>query len=208
MNLRARRSSNALLAMGALAIAVGLGEYLFTGFQASHRQSELRRAFTADTPTLRDVRSDLGRAGVKPDALGSPVARLRIARAGIDAIVVEGVGSDELARGPGRYPSSALVGADGTTAIAGHRTGWGSPFLHLDRLTRGDVIVLDSRGVSYRYRVTRTLVTRPESAWVLAGDPRSDSARKLTLTTCTPPFTSRDRLIVWADLVDELNAVR
>jgi sortase (surface protein transpeptidase) len=45
------------------------------------------------------------------------------------------------------------------------------------------------------------VVVRPDDYWVVAGDPQSKAKQKLTLTTCTPKYTSRNRLIVWADLI-------
>ncbi|MGH2829660.1 MAG: sortase, partial [Actinomycetota bacterium] len=130
------------------------------------------------------------------------IALLKIPRIGVDVIVVEGVRLPDLVYGPGRYPQSAKIGADGSTAIAGHRTGWGSPFLNVDRLRVGDAITVQvPSGTVYRYRVSGTRVVGPGASWVLRGKPGSTATRQLTLTTCTPKFTSRNRLIIWADLV-------
>lgn len=134
--------------------------------------------------------------------LGSPVARLRIPSIDVDMIMVEGTSLDELAKGPGHYRGTPLPGQRGPVGVAGHRTGWGSPFIDLDRLGRGDRIIIDLKDDQrFVYEVTNTRVVDPGDVWVLNGDPRSDAEYSLTLTTCTPKYTSRNRLIVWADQV-------
>lgn len=85
--------------------------------------------------------------------------------------------------------------------LAGHRLGWpgtGSRlvFYNLDKLKRGDTVVLrDSLGTSYEYRVNETFVVTPESDWVV--DPVR-GRDMLTLQTCTFPDLV-NRLIVRAD---------
>lgn len=132
---------------------------------------------------------------------GARLARLQIPSIGVDEIVVEGVSARELAIGAGHYPGTAPIGGRGAVAIAGHRTGWGDPFLRLDELGRGDRIVLRTRHARFVYRVTRSTVVHPDAGWVLNGDPRFDAPFELTLTTCTPIGTARDRLIVWAQRI-------
>lgn len=131
-----------------------------------------------------------------------PLARIRIPKIGVNEIVVEGVSIARLAYGPGHYPSTPRIGAKGVTGIAGHRTGWGSPFIDLDKLVRGDEVVLETKEATYTYRVTNRTIVDPGDGWVLGGDPKSKATHRITLTTCTPKYTSRDRLIVWGDLVE------
>ena len=131
--------------------------------------------------------------------MGARLARLQIPTIGVDEIVVEGVSPRQLAIGAGHYPGTAPVGGRGSVGIAGHRTGWGDPFLRLDELERGDRIVLQTRRDRFIYRVTNTKVVNPDARWVLNGDPKVDASFELTLTTCTPVGTARDRLIVWAE---------
>src|SRR6185436_9514679 len=65
---------------------------------------------------------------------GEGFAWLRIPRIGLDDIVVAGVGREDLKKGPGHYPQTPMPGQLGNSAIAGHRTTYGGPFLHLDEL--------------------------------------------------------------------------
>jgi sortase A len=132
---------------------------------------------------------------------GHALARLLIPRIGVDVMVVEGVTLDDLAKGPGHYRETPLPGALGSTAIAGHRTGWSAPFYNLDHVRTGDTVTLVTKAGRYVYRVTGRTIVKPSAVWVLDGNPKSRAHYSLTLTTCTPRFTARDRLVIWADLV-------
>jgi len=143
-------------------------------------------------------------APVKP-----PFAKLRFVRKGTDEPVVTDrvlyVGPDVtergLAAGPGHYPGTGKPGKKGNIAIAGHRTGWGSPFLHLDDLEPGDRIKLtDRKGVRHTYIVDSSSVVDPSADWVLGDDPLGTGEPTLTLTTCDPPSVNTKRLIVFATL--------
>jgi sortase A len=85
--------------------------------------------------------------------------------------------------------------------VAGHRTGWGAPFFNLDRLARGDLVIVETTTATYTYKVTDDIVVSPLHSEVLEGNPKSKAVQQLVLTTCTPKFTARDRLIVFTDLV-------
>ena len=111
--------------------------------------------------------------------------------------VGDGVSTLALRRGPGHYPETAGLGEAGNLAIAGHRTGWGSPFRRLNDLKKGDLIILESQtGDLYEYRVVRKFITDPTDLSVLSPTPIAGSEFVITLTTCDPPNTSERRLIV------------
>ena len=135
---------------------------------------------------------------------GSPLTRLIIPRLHISIIVVEGISGNALRAGAGHYPGTALPGASsGNIAIAGHRTGFGEPFRHLERMRPGDEVDLVTPFGTYKYVVTGPFdghgnpwITGPQD-WSVVG-PTPVAA--LTLTTCDPPHTSLNRLIVRAIL--------
>lgn len=139
-------------------------------------------------------------------------AVLRIPRIGLTAPVAQGVGKAAvLNKGyVGHYPHSAQPGERGNVALAGHRNTHGEPFRRLDRLRAGDTVLLDTAGARYTYVVRRTLPrTTPGDGTVLAALPYSSvhpayrftaPGSYLTLTTCTPEYTSTYRLVVWAVL--------
>ena len=150
----------------------------------------LNPAFTGDLPV-----PGTGGGGVKG------IARLKIPKIGVNVIVVEGVTLERLAYGPGHYPQTKLFGEKGATGVAGHRTGWSAPFFNLDKLARGDEVIVETTAATYTYRVTDTIVVSPAHSEVLDGNPKSHAEQQLVLTTCTPKFTAKNRLVVFTDLI-------
>ena len=125
---------------------------------------------------------------------GGAIGFLDIPRIRLDMVFVQGVGPDALAKGPGHYPGTPLPGGGGNVAIAGHRTTHLHPFWSLDLLRRGDRILLQTRRGAFEYRVTWTRTVAMDDWSVVSASP----VPSLTLTTCTPRFTSRQRLVVRA----------
>jgi LPXTG-site transpeptidase (sortase) family protein len=78
--------------------------------------------------------------------------------------------------------------------IAGHRTTHLAPFWSIEALAPGDRIMLQTRRGTFVYRVEWVKVVLPASLWV-SGQTRQPS---LTLTTCNPRFSQRQRLVVRA----------
>ncbi|MFF9481224.1 class E sortase [Streptomyces sp. NPDC014733] len=146
----------------------------------------------------------------RPAADGYAV--LRIPRLGLAVPVAEGIGRTAvLDKGyVGHYPGTAQPGGSGNAALAGHRNTHGEPFRHLDRMRVGDTVRVDTADAVLTYVVRAVLPrTTPGDTGVLAPVPRSTvhpaygftaPGAYLTLTTCTPEFTSTYRLIVWAEL--------
>lgn len=124
---------------------------------------------------------------------------IKIPRFGSDYkwVVREGTETDILKRGPGHYINSGALGEPGNYAIAGHRTTYGAPFNKLDRLKKGDEIQLETWDSIYIYTVTGKSVVDPKDGFVL--DETDDPT--ITLTTCHPEFSSRERLIIKGELV-------
>ena len=117
---------------------------------------------------------------------------------------MEGTTGNALRAGAGHYTTTPLPGERGNVAIAGHRTGFGEPFRHLDAMRPGDIITLETPVGNYTYEVMADVdghknpwVTHPRDFSVIA--PTQEAV--LTLTTCDPPHTSLKRLIVRAKLI-------
>lgn len=94
-------------------------------------------------------------------------------------------------------------GADGTTAITGHRTTSGAPFRHIDRLRPGDLIVVRKNGVEQQWVVESSAVVPPSAVTTIESRP---GVKRLVLLACTPPFSARERLLVRARLQQETAA--
>ncbi|MBY8881347.1 class E sortase [Streptomyces sp. PLK6-54] len=96
----------------------------------------------------------------------------------------------------------------GNFAVAAHRNTHGEPFRYINHLVPGDKVVVETATTYYTYQVTSSLAsTPPTNTNVLKPIPTGSGftkpGRYITLTTCTPEFTSENRLIVWGTLVQE-----
>ena len=190
---------------------------LYTGRQQQALADDLRRAWAAPAGVPAAVQPPqpagrppsarpAARRPAAPEGAGHAFAVLRVPRLGRDHadVVVEGVSVRALKRGPGHYPGTALPGELGNVVLSGHRTTYGAPFAELDRLRPGDPVVLETRDHWFTYRVTHELVVRPTAVEQIAPVPGRPGARPtrrlLTLTTCHPRYSARQRLVVRAEL--------
>jgi len=102
--------------------------------------------------------------------------------------------------GIGHYPGTVMPGGVGNFAMAGHRTTYAKPFNRVSELQVGDPIVVRTASTWYVYRVTSTEVVRPQDVAVIAPVPGkpgvAPTERSITLTTCHPMFSARERFIV------------
>ncbi len=153
------------------------------------------------------VPTDLSDAAVDQDPIpepvrGEPLLRLEIPAIGRDDIVVPGVTVSDLKSGPGHYPDTPLPGQLGNAAIAGHRTTYGAPFFDVDRLEPGDEIITTLlNGDRFVYEVTSTEVVSASDYWVVTT--RDPDIAELTLTSCHPKYSARDRIVVHSVLDPE-----
>lgn len=147
-----------------------------------------------------------------PPAQESAYGVLRIPRLGVVVPVAQGVDKRAvLDKGyVGHYPGTAQPGAEGNFALAGHRNTHGEPFRYINRLRAGDELTVDVRGRRYTYVVGKVLPeTSARDTGVIAPVPRStvrpeygydEPGAYITLTTCTPEYTSTNRLVVWGTI--------
>ena len=70
-------------------------------------------------------------------------------------------------------------------------------FYSLDKLAVGDTFDVVWKGTTYRYRVVETKVVAPEEVSVLGPTDKPS----VTLITCTPIFTTKNRLVVRGELI-------
>jgi sortase A len=80
-------------------------------------------------------------------------------------------------------------------AIAGHRVTHTHPFLKLNLIRLGDVLVIQTARGRFRYRVNAKRVVLPSATWVLF---RHRKLQRLVLTACHPPHSARYRYVVMA----------
>jgi sortase A len=214
------------ITLGLVLLLLAVYEVWFTDVVNHRTQKDLTTALqkqwdAGDDPTVGAVPTRPGEK-VRSIPLGDGFALIYIPDFGTDYVftVIEGTGADDLNKGPGHYVDTPLPGAIGNVAIAGHRVGKGSPFLNLDKLKAGSAIVIRTKSYWYTYRVVgdpgatadavsalgfpgREIVD-PSDVGVIAPVPDKPGAkptqRLLTLTTCHPKFTARQRMVIHAEL--------
>lgn len=146
---------------------------------------------------------------------GQGFAILHIPKLDVVVPIAEGTNSKGvLDRGMvGHYAEGALKTAmpgdkTGNFGLAGHRNTHGEPFRYINKLAPGDPIVVETQDEYFVYKMASILpVTPPSNTSVLnpvpTGSGFTKPGRYITLTTCTPEFTSKYRMIVWGKMVEE-----
>lgn len=141
---------------------------------------------------------------IEAPANAEQFANLIIPRLGADWTkpVREGVGTkDVLNRGIGHYPGTAMPGAVGNTAYAGHRTGYGDPLFNIVDLRVGDSIYLETSDGWYRYVYRSMEYVMPDGVGVLDPVPQVTGAtptdRVITITSCNPAYSASERVIAY-----------
>jgi sortase A len=185
------RRALSILSIVLLAGAVSMLAYpAATNFMSDRTQSRLDREIAS--PQIKQAYQQ--RRLEDGDAL----TRIKIPAIGVDTVVVEGTSASALKAGAGHYPSTPLPCEAGNVGIAGHRTTYGRPFNQLDRLKNGDVVILTTPLGSCTYEIVKEpFVISPKDFTVVQNDP---SKKMLTLTTCHPKGSARQRLVVQANL--------
>lgn len=126
---------------------------------------------------------------------------MTIPKVDAELVLFEGVDRATLKKGPGHMPWTPLPGQPGNAVISGHRTTYGAPFFDLDQLAAGDEILVETALGIHTYVVRSAFVVAPTAVEVT--DPKRGAW--LTLTTCNPKFSARERLIISAELIDGPN---
>jgi sortase A len=129
---------------------------------------------------------------------GDALGKLLIPAIGVSEYVVEGTDAENLRKGPGHYPDTPLPGQRGTSAIAGHRTTYGAPFRELDKVKKGDRIVVELPYGTFVYRVERTQIVDDSALWVT----RKVRHDRIVLTACHPLYSAAQRIVAFARLTD------
>jgi len=213
-----------LLLVGFFIVAYTINQTLFSTSVINDEQELLENKFTVSSENLAELRSknlsvdvslsnleqtdefqesfisiatktltnEAAKAEFLPDVLG----RLTILSANINHYVVFGATLNKLEYGPGYILGTSLPGTGGNFAIAGHRTTYGAPFGNLDKTEVGDSILFQTNTNQYEYVITEVKIVSPEDTYVLGnfGDDR------ITLSTCHPKFSARQRLVVIGEL--------
>ncbi|MFE6711632.1 class E sortase [Streptomyces sp. NPDC057695] len=206
-------------AVGELFITFGVVMLLFVAYQLwwtnvlAGQETDRAKERIEDTWARDGAGEDDSKPGVFEP--GEGFAIMYIPKLDVVVPVAEGINKAKvLDKGMvGHYAEGKLKTAmpsdkQGNFAVAGHRNTHGEPFRYINRLQPGDPIVVETRNAYYTYEMASILPqTAPSNVSVIDPVPKgsgfTEPGRYLTLTTCTPEFTSTYRMIVWGRLVEE-----
>ena len=201
--------------LGALLIVLGVGTLAWAGttwlwkdpFTTAYtalEQRELagayaRRAKDFPPPLLASADGERAvaetaqryRESLRP---GDPVGRLRVPRLDLNMVMVEGTDPEPLKKGPGRHRDTYLPGEGELVYVAGHRTTYSAPFSRIDRLRKGDSVVLELPYGTFQYRITGHRIVAATDVEVL----ESKGREVIALQACHPRFFASHRYIAYA----------
>ena len=210
---------------GELLITVGVVLLLFVAWQLwwTNVESDARQ-----TETIRNFAQELGSsegpvasepAGGTPSAPtdygppkvaeapghGGTIGIMYIPRFGADYTrpIVQGTSTDVLdTLGLGHYSDTAMPGATGNFAVAGHRQTHGAVLDNIHTLVPGDRIYVQTKDGFYVYVFRNNQIVLPSATDVLLPVPTQPAARPteayLTMTSCNPRFGSQERIIAYS----------
>ena len=214
-----QKVGQSLIAIGGLTLLFVAYQLWGTGFLTDRYQEDLKEDFeelieaTEETEKNTITNEEEAEQGVSFSEFlwrseGEAIAQLIIPRMGLTQTVVSGVSSESLRRGPGHFQNTPMPGMPGNTSIAGHRTTWGAPFSRIDELEPGDEINVQTIQGSFTYKVIEqnggrgNFIVSPQRLAVLDQD-FEEYPNRLTLVSCHPRLTARNRIIVVAELIGE-----
>ena len=165
--------------------------------EASYRQVRDRYALSPEPRNTRDpaaaIRTAARRLRLATHS-GQAIGRLEIPRLDLDMLLVDGTDTASLRKGPGLDRRTFMPGEGELSYVAGHRTTFGAPFAHIDRLEAGDRVVLRMPYATLVYRVSRHVIVAADDIARL----HSQGRELVALQACHPRFSARERYIVYA----------
>ncbi|MFI6447575.1 class E sortase [Kitasatospora sp. NPDC050543] len=208
---------------GELCITLGLVMLLFVSYQlwwtnvqadqaAGDARNQLEQQFQAvgQQPAPGQPQPDASKA---PEAFapGKGFAIIHLPKLGLTFPIAEGTSKPNvLDKGlVGHYTGTAMPGdKSGNFALAAHRNTHGEPFRHINQLSKGDKVVVETATSYFTYEITGGIPeTPPSNVSVIQPIPKgsgyTQAGKYITLTTCTPEFSSKARLILFGKMVEE-----
>lgn len=182
-------------------------ELWWTNLDSNRAQDQVTSQFAQDLTVGDSGSRDFGPAPIAKIPDGETFGIFYIPRFGKDFAhpVSYGVDPEVLnSIGIGYYPETQAPGELGNFAVAAHRQTHGQVFWNIDKFQDGDKIHLQTREGFYTYEWRSTEIVDPAQTEVLLPVPHEPgmepTTSMLTMTSCHPPFTTRMRIIAYAEL--------
>ena len=208
----------AVQVVGELLITAGVILLLFVAWQlwwtnveSDAKQSEVIKEFAHDLDAAPSITPPPA-----ADGFGEPVVGTTPGHAGTIGImyiprfganytrpIVQGTSQDVLdTLGLGHYDNTAMPGAVGNFAVAGHRQTHGAVLDNIHTLVPGDKIYVQTKDGYYTYIFRNNQIVLPSRTDVLEPVPTAPGVapteRFLTMTSCNPRFGAEERIIAYA----------
>ncbi len=212
------------IGLGLLALALGgmVGPFipdirLESSYAVREATADLHTSAQAANPLPKSVPVVFNPLVAPDGSVITPVSEdfsIIIPKIGVNAPVIAGVNPADtgeyktaLLQGVAQASTSMLPDQTGTVYLFSHSTSYdwfvkdlNAVFYLLKNLKEGDLIVLTYKSKQYTYRLTETRIVAPTDVSYLI--PQGNK-KSLILETCWPPGTTNQRLLVFADLIQE-----
>jgi sortase A len=204
-----------LITLGVILLLFVAWQLWWTNVESDAKQSEVIKNFAQDLGgSAGPVAS--GPTAAAPVDFGPPkiaeapghggtIGIMYIPRFGADYTrpIVQGTSTDVLdTLGLGHYSDTAMPGATGNFAVAGHRQTHGAVLDNIHTLVPGDKIYVQTKDGFYIYVFRNNQIVLPSATDVLLPVPTQPAARPtegyLTMTSCNPRFGSQERIIAYS----------
>ena len=128
--------------------------------------------------------------------------RLVIPSIGVDMPILEGPTEKVLDRGGiWHLPDTSGPDRGGNTVLSGHRWQYLPPssttLYLLDKVNVGEPAIIYWQGQEYDYRISGRDVIDPDQVEIL----NNTTEPRLTIFTCTPLFSTKQRLVIYGELI-------
>ena len=156
---------------------------------------------TAPAPIVYDATPPDGRKNlggdIHPVVPQQPFGMIVIPKINLVHPIFEGIDEPDIHWGPGHWPGSALPGQRGNAVFAGHRVTHTRPFLDIDLLVPGDLIIFHLATGTFTYQVTDHVIVFPKDTWI--ANPSEDAT--VTIFGCHPKHSALQRYVVRGKLI-------
>jgi sortase A len=206
-----------LITAGAILLLFVAWQLWWTNVESDAKQRDVIKDFAQDLKTgptapssasPADSSASYGPAAVGAEpAAGGTIGVLYVPRFGAEYTrpIVQGTTAAVLdSLGVGHYQGTAMPGAVGNFAVAGHRQTHGAVLDNIDALVPGDRIYVQTKDGYYVYVFRNSEIVLPSRTDVLLPVPTQPAATPtesyLTMTSCNPRFGSQERIIAYSML--------
>ena len=174
-----------------------IGYIVYSKYESSKDQDKMKTEFyniiheSSDKNKAKDSKAGNTEKYEGP----KPIALLKIPKINVEVGVAEGTSDYVLRYAAGHFENTAQPGEKGNFAVAGHRNlVYADYFADLDKLVKGDKVIVSTKDGDYTYLVEKNFIVSPEHSEVLN---KTDDAT-ITMVTCT--FGAKNRIIVTGKL--------